>query len=367
MSRHRSLQTRLAATTVATLILVALAAVLPLASTAQPSLDQLRGRLSGQQAQEQSLSASVQRLSQLIAGLDSQIALVQSREAAVRAELAVDRKALAAAQQALARERELLRKLTARLARAREGLARQLVSSYESDKPDIVTTVLQARGFADLLERVDFLKRAQQQQQTVITITRIAKAQADAAAHRLAKLEANDRRITQDAALRAAALAGMDRLLQSKQAAVQQARAEKAAALRATRAQSSQIQSQISKLEAQQATAFAGPGSGALGPGGGWAIPYSIVLCESGGQNLPPNSAGASGYYQIIPSTWSSFGGTGPAAYLTSKAEQDAVATRIWNNGAGIGNWDRPLRAALPVATGRAAPRACADAAGRVS
>ena len=47
------------------------------------------------------------------------------------------------------------------------------------------------------------------------------------------------------------------------------------------------------------------------------------------------NSAGASGYYQIIPSTWKLFGGTGPAAYLTSKAEQDAVASRIWRGGAG--------------------------------
>jgi hypothetical protein len=63
------------------------------------------------------------------------------------------------------------------------------------------------------------------------------------------------------------------------------------------------------------------------------------VLCESGGQNLPPNSAGASGYYQIIPSTWKLFGGTGPAAYLASKAEQDAVASRIWRGGAGASNW----------------------------
>ena len=62
-------------------------------------------------------------------------------------------------------------------------------------------------------------------------------------------------------------------------------------------------------------------------------------MCESGGQNLPPNSAGASGYYQILPSTWKLFNGTGPAAYLASKAEQDAVATRIWNNGAGASNW----------------------------
>jgi hypothetical protein len=77
----------------------------------------------------------------------------------------------------------------------------------------------------------------------------------------------------------------------------------------------------------------------ALGPSGGWAIPYAIVLCESGGQNLPPNSAGASGYYQIMPATWKLFGGSGPAAYLAPKSEQDAVASRIWNGGAGASNW----------------------------
>ena len=72
---------------------------------------------------------------------------------------------------------------------------------------------------------------------------------------------------------------------------------------------------------------------------GGWAIPYAIVLCESGGQDLPPNSAGASGYYQIMPATWKLFGGSGPAAYLAPKSEQDAVASRIWNGGAGASNW----------------------------
>jgi hypothetical protein len=76
-----------------------------------------------------------------------------------------------------------------------------------------------------------------------------------------------------------------------------------------------------------------------LPPSGGWAIPYPIVLCESGGQDLPPNGAGASGYYQIVPGTWRLFGGSGPAAYLASKAEQDAVAARIWNGGAGASNW----------------------------
>jgi len=76
------------------------------------------------------------------------------------------------------------------------------------------------------------------------------------------------------------------------------------------------------------------------GPGGPWAIPWAIVQCESGGQNLPPNWAGASGYYQFMPATWRGLGGSTPHAYQASKAEQDRLAARLWNNGAGADNWD---------------------------
>ena len=90
--------------------------------------------------------------------------------------------------------------------------------------------------------------------------------------------------------------------------------------------------------QAAQARAYSAP-SGAGAPSGGWAIPAAIVMCESGGQNLPPNSAGASGYYQILPSTWQGEGGSGPAAYLAPKAEQDRVAGALWAGGAGAHNW----------------------------
>jgi septal ring factor EnvC (AmiA/AmiB activator) len=332
-------------------ILAALAAggaAIELSPASASSIDQLSSRLSHQQARQQSLSANIGGLSKLISDLSGQISLVQSRLASVRADLARDRVALAAAQRSLARERALLALLRRRLARARMLLSRQLVSSYEGQRPDLVTVVLDSRGFTDLLEKLDFLHRAEQQQQSVIVITRDAKARADAAARRLTKLEAQDRQITEAAALQERAISSMNELLQSKQAALAKARAVQQAELSASRAEAQRLQGQISKLEAQQAAAAqaAASSSGssaasgpALGPSNGWAIPWPIVQCESGGQNLPPNSAGASGYYQIIPSTWALYGGTGPAAYLTSKAEQDAVARRIWA-GSGPSAWD---------------------------
>ena len=328
-------------------------AAVPTGSSADPSIGQLNSQLANQHARQQHLQSSLGGLTRLVSSLSSQISLVQSRESAVNTQLANDRLALTAARTALTRERQLLALLRARLARSRLLLSRQLVSAYESDQPDLVGVVLESHGFNDLLERITYLKDAEHQQQGIITTTRLDKARADAAATRMAALEARDRQITSNAAVSARALAGMQSLLVSKQSSLKQAQAVQQASLDASKQRGQALQASISKIEAQQQAAAqaqsqsssssSGTGSGsagpALGPSGGWAIPYPIVLCESGGQNLPPNSAGASGYYQIIPSTWTGFGGTGPAAYLASKAEQDAVASRIWNGGAGASDW----------------------------
>lgn len=72
----------------------------------------------------------------------------------------------------------------------------------------------------------------------------------------------------------------------------------------------------------------------------GWVIPEAIVMCESSGQNLPPNSATASGYYQITDGTWPEGGGGPPnEAWRHPKAEQDRVAANLWAGGAGAGRW----------------------------
>jgi hypothetical protein len=208
--------------------------------------------------------------------------------------------------------------------------------------------VVDAKGFTQLLEQLSFLGNAEQQQQSLIAVTRAAKRRADAAANRLLRLESSDREITVTTALQAKALVGMNALLDSRQAALSDARGAQVTALGAAQARGGQLQAAISQVEAEQAAAaraaaMAAPvtsaGGPTLGPSAGWAIPSPVVLCESGGQNLPPNSAGASGYYQILPSTWRLFGGTGSAAYLASKSQQDAVASRIWNGGAGSSDW----------------------------
>jgi septal ring factor EnvC (AmiA/AmiB activator) len=309
----------------------------------------------------------------MINSLGSQISFVQQREAAVRAQLASERASLQRTTIALARERRVLRRLIARLHRAQSVLANQLVSSYEQGSPDLLTVMLDSNGFSQLVNQLTYMRHAQQEQKSEIRITRRARSQVHAATIRLAKLQATYKQLALASAQRERALVGMNSLLNSREAALRQARTAQATALSAAQARGQALQSEIARVKAQQAALAraraqqaaaeraaqatptlpkpaSSPASGhpaappssptPTGPpaSGGWVIPGAIVACESGGQNLTPNSAGASGYYQIIPSTWRAFGGTGPAAYLASKAEQDKVASRIWS-GAGPQAW----------------------------
>jgi hypothetical protein len=78
-------------------------------------------------------------------------------------------------------------------------------------------------------------------------------------------------------------------------------------------------------------------------PYGEWAIPGSIVMCESGGNYRKWNygGSGASGAYQAMHGTWIAYGGgrwASDAAYAPPYA-QHIVAGRIWR-GQGRGAWE---------------------------
>jgi hypothetical protein len=84
-----------------------------------------------------------------------------------------------------------------------------------------------------------------------------------------------------------------------------------------------------------RATATTATSSGASH---GYTIPASIVMCESGGNYSAVNpSSGAGGAYQILPSTWAAYGGTG-LPQDASPAEQDAIAAKIYASG-GPSQW----------------------------
>jgi septal ring factor EnvC (AmiA/AmiB activator) len=309
------------------------ALIVPALSGAQ-SEDSLRNQAGQERARERGLASDVARLGALVNKLDHDIGVIEARRAEVQAQLNADRIKLATLREQLRAQRRRVMRLRARLREARQILSSRLVELYQTQPPDLVTVIMRAKGFADLLEQSTYVKAVGHQDRKIIDIVKAARVDAARAVRRLAKDEAQQEDVTEAIAARSHALAGISASLQGRRAAVAQARAARAALLSATRARRQSLEKRIAALEAARARA-----ASAAGPGGPWAIPWPIVQCESGGQNLPPNFAGASGFYQILPSTWRLFGGSGPAAWKASKAEQDRVASRIWAGGSGAHNW----------------------------
>ena len=71
----------------------------------------------------------------------------------------------------------------------------------------------------------------------------------------------------------------------------------------------------------------------AVTPYGRWAIPAYIVMCESKGSYTAQNPSGAYGAYQLMPTWWGHLG------RKPTPREQDAIAARLWNGGAGRSHW----------------------------
>ncbi len=316
----------------------------------QDKLGNTQSQLNSNKTREQDLASRVSELNGQVSAMSSQLQLVQSREAAAQDQLTSYEDELAAAKVAVAREKLHLRHVRHILLRARRALAAELRGQYEQPQESLVSVLVDAKGMQQLLDTLQYESAFKHQEQSVITATRIARHQAMAAAARLQRLQQGDAQAASAAQTQTNALAGMNALLTSQQSALSDERAAQSTALAASQTRGAQLQAAVATIqkqeqaavEAEQTISYSDTSSGggaALSATAGWAIPYKIVLCESGGQNLPPNSAGASGYYQIVPGTWRDFGGSGAAAYLASKSEQDAVAARIWNGGAGASNW----------------------------
>jgi len=313
---------------------LALSAALAPAGTAQDT-SALQQEIDAKTQREARLGSQAERLGRLERRVARQVALLQRRLAAAQREYDRAQLRLTQTQADLRAERARALRLRLRLRTARTTLANLLRERYESGTPDLLTVVLNANGFADLINRAAFLKRVQDRDTQIVDTVRDARAQAKGEARRLARLERTRRTEAFHVKQRRDQVAQMTSALESRRNALSEARAARLALKHATATSRRRAQKTLNKLLEQQRRALYSPG-----PGGPWAIPWPIVQCESGGQNVPPNWAGASGYYQFMPATWRALGGSTPHAYLASKAEQDRLAAKLWDGGRGARNWD---------------------------
>jgi murein DD-endopeptidase MepM/ murein hydrolase activator NlpD len=184
-------------------------------------------------------------------------------------------------------------RLRKRLAEARAALATRLRELYESDQPDLVTVVLNAKGFADLIERTDFLHRISEQDRSIVDLVKTARADAIATAQRLDRLEERQQALTARILQRRQEITAVKQDLIDTRVGYDGTRADKQNALSHVQAERKQLEGNLSDLKAQQAkiasTLQQSQGQLPAGPikrGGGtliWPVngPITSPFCES--------------------------------------------------------------------------------------
>lgn len=227
-------------------LLAALAAAPALASRSQ---GQLEGSISATSAKEGQVGAGITADNRKIDSFQGSIDDLKGRLDALESSLRVERELLNRLKGQLGAARSRLAQLQVRLAQDKKVLVAQVVAAYESPPPSIVTVIMEAHGFADLIERVDDLKavgQANAKATAQVVATRKAVA---AQAKRLAAFEATRQRETTAVLVQRDEVARLHLALVDRQLQYIHARDKKSSELSGLRSHKHALEGELSKIQ----------------------------------------------------------------------------------------------------------------------
>jgi peptidoglycan hydrolase CwlO-like protein len=289
--------------------------------SAESDAGQLSDRVAAQTERIASLAEQAHQAGAQAMVLNAQVQSAEARSQELGAQLdAAERK---------------LHRLRSKYAAAVKVLDQRLVAIYESDTPDYITVLLSSNGYDDLTTRSDYLQALHNADKRVADRVAALRDQVAGHVHEVADLKQQVDAQAQELSSARAGLLASEQDANQAAAAVTAARASTQASLSQAQGQVAQLDQQLAEQQAaaqQQAAQQQASSEAPAYLGGPYAIPTSIVMCESGGNYHAYNpSSGAGGAYQILPSTWRAYGGEG-APQNGSKAEQDRIAGEIWRD-----------------------------------
>ena len=179
-----------------------------------PSSGDLQSQIAGTRSAAASLRAQITADSRQISATSDGVARAEARLSAVQDRLDARVAQLKSVQAQLLAARDHLVDLENRMHVATTALSTNLVSTYESGQPNIVSVILSSQGFSDLLDQMGFMSRVAHQDASILHTTRVMRAAVARQATALEGLEARDRTLAaeiltqrnQAAALRSALL-----------------------------------------------------------------------------------------------------------------------------------------------------------------
>jgi murein DD-endopeptidase MepM/ murein hydrolase activator NlpD len=319
---------------------VALSGSQPVARAA--SIGGLQQQINAGQGNVSSLSGAFGAASGRVSQLDSAISGLEQRLATIQANLDAQRAALARLRVQYAAAKRRLEQLVAFDAHAENVLSQLLVQSYESDHPDLVSVVLDATGFQNLLERLAFAQRIRTQDVTVIREVKAARRAVAFQATRLGALQVREQKLTAKILSERDTLARVKVKLYTQEIAAAQVKASAGSRLASARAHLSSLKSQLSQLEAAQtrtAISSANPSSSVGSPSVSFA-----PISSSGGFVFPMPKGSASG-----PGSWSLDNGVDISAPGGTPELAVCSGTIVLHGIGGFGQWAPVLHCDSPV------------------
>jgi peptidoglycan hydrolase CwlO-like protein len=294
----------------------ALAVILPvgaaLALSTGSSSGDLRSQIDANKSAAAALRTEIARDSARISATTGGLNEARARLAALQHDLDAREDQLRSVQTALVAARDRLVYLENRMHQATQALAANLVAEYEGSRPDLVSVILDAHGFSDLLEQVSFMQRVGKQDAQIVSNTRTARAEVSREANRLVTLEQRDRVLTGQILAQRNHVAALQAALQAQQLSALGARSRASSKLSDVNGRLHTLEAKLAAEAAAAARAAATQSSGTTGSTrvGGLAI-------NTGGMVQPPPGA--------------------PAAVAQVIAAGNAIATLpyVWGGGHG--------------------------------
>jgi peptidoglycan hydrolase CwlO-like protein len=235
--------------------------------------DQIQSAQNAKASLQSAISADSTKIRQTTGGIQS----AQARLTALQSDLARREAQLATVQTKLLDARTHLLELENLLRRAAHALAANLVANYEGATPNLVSVVLEAHGFSDLLERLSFLKTIGNHDAQIVDTTRLAHEEVARQADSLGALEQRDQRLTAVVLAQRNQVAALQDALLRERIRELGSRANNASKLTSLNADLSSLE----KKAAAQAAAAAATGNAGVGG----------IAVNTGGMVQPPPGA----------------------------------------------------------------------------
>ena len=252
-----------------------------------------------------SLHAQIAADSAQIARTSGGLAQAQARLAAVQADLNRRVAELQSVQGSLLSARDHLVALENQLHTATTALSANLVASYEGNQPNLVSVILTAHGFGQLLEQVNFMSRVAHQDSHVVGMTRAARTAVSAEATRLATLEARDRTLADQILQRRNEAAALQSALLGQQVRELAARSRTSATSDAVHGRLVALQTRLVKLERQAAArAAAAAATGNAGVSGIAVDTHGMVSPPAGAPAAVDQVIAAGNAIATLPYIW---------------------------------------------------------------